>query len=95
MIEQIEQKASGGRHVIGRVVSDKMHKTIVVQIERKVKHPLYGKYMKRFSKMYAHDDENTCRMGDRVEIKQSRPFSKTKHWVLVRKVLEAEQDVLE
>ncbi|MCC2667447.1 MAG: rpsQ [Gammaproteobacteria bacterium] len=75
MIEQIEQKASTGRRVIGRVVSDKMHKTIVVEIERKVKHPLYGKYMKRFSKMYAHDDENTCKMGDVVEIKQSRPFS--------------------
>ncbi|MCE3239223.1 MAG: rpsQ [Gammaproteobacteria bacterium] len=95
MIEQIEQKASGGRRVIGRVVSDKMDKTIVVKIERKVKHPLYGKYMKRSSKMYAHDDENTCRMGDKVEIRQSRPFSKTKHWIFVRKVLEAEQDVLE
>lgn len=88
----IEQKASG-RSVVGRVVSNKMDKTIVVQVERKVKHPLYGKYMRRFSKMYAHDDGNTCLIGDVVLIQQSRPLSKNKHWVLVEVVERAEQDV--
>lgn len=92
----IEQKvAGGGRSVVGRVVSDKMHKTIVVEVERKVKHAIYGKYMKRFSKMYAHDDENIGKIGDVVLIKQSRPLSKTKHWVLVQVLEKAEQDVLE
>lgn len=69
--------------VIGKVISDKMNKTIVVQVERKVKHPLYGKYVRRYSKMYAHDEENTCRIGDVVSIRQSRPLSKTKRWMLV------------
>ncbi|MCD6039445.1 MAG: rpsQ [Gammaproteobacteria bacterium] len=92
----VEQKVvGGGRSVVGRVVSDKMHKTIVVEVERKVKHALYGKYMRRFSKMYAHDDENTCKMGDIVLIKQSRPLSKTKHWVLVKIIEKAEKDILE
>lgn len=77
-----EQKASG-RTVAGRVISNKTDKTITVEIERKVKHALYGKYMKRFSKMYAHDNENACTVGDVVLIQQSRPISKTKHWVLV------------
>lgn len=77
--------------VIGTVVSDKMNKTIVVQIERKVKHPLYGKYVRKFSKMYAHDEENTCRSGDIVRIKQSRPLSKTKRWALVEIVKREEQ----
>lgn len=88
----IEQKTSG-RSVIGKVTSNKMNKTIVVEVERKVKHPLYGKYMRRFSKMYAHDDENTCMLGDVVLIQQSRPLSKTKHWVLVE-VLERAEKVL-
>ena len=89
----IEQRTSG-RSVTGKVTSNKMHKTIVVEVERKVKHPLYGKYMKRYSKMYAHDDENVCQIGDIVEIKQSRPLSKTKHWVLVRVLEKNEQDVV-
>lgn len=71
------------RSVTGRVVSDSMNKTIVVQIERKVKHPLYGKYVRRFSKMYAHDEENSCKIGDLVQIEQSRPLSKTKRWKLI------------
>jgi small subunit ribosomal protein S17 len=69
--------------VVGKVVSDKMNKTVVVQVERKVKHPLYGKYVRRFSKMYAHDEENSCQIGDVVMIQQSRPLSKTKRWTLV------------
>ena len=91
----IEQKVAGGRSVVGRVVSDKMQKTIVVEVKRKVKHKLYGKYMTRFSKMHAHDGENVCRIGDTVLIKPSRPLSKTKHWVVVQVLEKAEQDVLE
>jgi small subunit ribosomal protein S17 len=68
-----------------------MNKTIVVQVERKVKHPLYGKYVKRFSKMYAHDEDNTCQIGDLVLIQQSRPLSKTKRWKLVEILKREEQ----
>jgi small subunit ribosomal protein S17 len=71
------------RTVIGKVISNKMDKTIVVQVERKVKHPLYGKIVKRYSKMYAHDESNTCQVGDVVEIQQTRPLSKTKRWKLI------------
>lgn len=86
----IEQKVTG-RSVVGTVVSNKMDKTIVVSVERKVKHPLYGKYIKRASKMYAHDDANSCKIGDLVLIKQSRPLSKTKHWVLVEVMEKADK----
>ena len=71
----------------GRVVSDKMDKSIVVAIERMVKHPIYGKYVKRTTKVHAHDENNECGLGDRVEIAECRPLSKTKSWTLV-KVLE-------
>jgi small subunit ribosomal protein S17 len=92
MTEQnsVEQSKSQ-RTIVGKVVSDKMNKTIVVQVERKVKHPLYGKYVRRFSKMYAHDEENTCRIGDLVLIQQSRPLSKTKRWTLVEVLKREEQ----
>lgn len=84
-----------GRTVIGMVVSAKMDKTIVVRIERKVKHPLYDKYVRKFSKMYAHDADNTCKEGDEVEIKMCRPLSKTKSWTLVRVITQAEKEVVE
>lgn len=71
----------------GRVVSDKMDKSIVVAIERFVKHPIYGKFVKRTTKVHAHDENNECRLGDKVEIAECRPLSKTKSWTLV-KVLE-------
>jgi small subunit ribosomal protein S17 len=87
----IEQKESG-RVVVGRVVSNKMNKTIVVSIERKVKHPLYGKYIKKSSKMYAHDNANACGLGDLVLIKQTRPISKTKNWELVEIIEKADKD---
>lgn len=90
-VEQRQESQHLAREVMGQVVSDKMNKTIVVQVERKVKHPLYGKYVRKFSKMYAHDEENACRMGDTVLIKQSRPLSKTKRWVLVEIVKREEQ----
>ncbi|ABA58773.1 30S ribosomal protein S17 [Nitrosococcus oceani] len=69
--------------VIGRVVSDKMDKTITVLIERKVAHSLYKKYVRRFTKLHAHDENNECRMGDIVAIAGTRPLSKTKAWKLV------------
>lgn len=69
------------RSIVGKVVSVKMNKTIVVQTERKVKHALYGKYIRKISKMYAHDEEGKCQQGDVVLIKMSRPLSKTKTWI--------------
>lgn len=71
---------------VGTVTSDKMDKSITVAIERRVKHPLYGKYMSRTTRLAVHDEENTCRVGDVVEIRESRPMSKTKSWTLVRVV---------
>jgi small subunit ribosomal protein S17 len=69
---------------VGRVVSDKMDKTIVVAIEDNVKHPLYNKIMKKTVKFKAHDENNECGKGDRVEIMETRPLSKDKRWRLVR-----------
>ncbi len=68
---------------IGVVVSDKMEKTIVVEVLRKVKHPIYGKFVKRTSKFAAHDEKNECRTGDTVRIMETRPLSKSKCWRLV------------
>ena len=73
----------------GRVISDKMDKSIVVAIERTVKHPIYGKYVKRTTKVHAHDEDNTCGLGDKVEIAECRPLSKTKSWTLVKVVEKA------
>ena len=71
-----EQKKA--RTITGKVVSDKMDKTITVMVERRVKHPLYGKYITRSTKLHAHDENNQCGIGDIVAIKESRPLSKTK-----------------
>ncbi|ODP96805.1 MULTISPECIES: 30S ribosomal protein S17 [Salinivibrio] len=73
----------------GRVVSDKGDKTIVVAIERFVKHPIYGKYIKRTTKLHVHDESNECNQGDTVEVRECRPISKTKSWTLVRVVEKA------
>lgn len=89
------QEKTTGRTVVGKVVSNKMEKTIVVSIERKVKHPLYGKYLKRESRMYAHDNNNTCKIGDVVLIRSCRPLSKTKHWELVEVITQGEKDTIE
>ena len=70
----------------GRVVSDKMDKAIVVAIERKVKHPIYGKIVKRTTKLHVQDENNVAKEGDIVEIKECRPISKTISWTLVRVV---------
>lgn len=77
------------RTQLGRVVSDKGDKSIVVAIERKVKHPIYGKYITRTTKLHAHDENNECGLGDTVEISECRPLSKTKSWTLVRVVEKA------
>jgi len=73
-----------GRTVTGRVVSDKMDKTITVLVERRVKHPMYGKYLTRSSKLHAHDEKNECKIGDVVTVYETRPLSKTKTWALLR-----------
>ncbi len=71
------------RTVVGRVVSNKMDKTITVLVERRVKHPVYGKYVRRSTKLHAHDETNQCQEGDLVAIVEGRPLSKTKVWTLV------------
>ncbi|MFL0916779.1 30S ribosomal protein S17 [Vibrio parahaemolyticus] len=73
----------------GRVVSDKMDKSITVAIERFVKHPIYGKFVKRTTKVHAHDENNECGIDDTVEIAECRPLSKTKSWTLVKVVEKA------
>ena len=72
------------KHTVGVVTSDKMQKTIVVQVERLVKHPQYGKYLRRHTVYKAHDEKNEAKVGDRVEITETRPLSKTKRWRLIR-----------
>lgn len=71
------------RKVVGRVVSNRMDKTATVVIERMVSHPLYKKYVRRSTKIHVHDEDNACRVGDWVSIKECRPLSKTKSWALV------------
>lgn len=71
------------RELLGKVVSNKMDRTITVVIERKVKHPLYGKFITRSTKYHAHDQNNDCKIGDLVAITETRPYSKTKNWRLV------------
>jgi small subunit ribosomal protein S17 len=78
------------RSVVGRVVSDKMDKTVTVLIERMVRHPVYGKYIRRSTKLHVHDEDNSCRIGDTVRISEARPLSKTKSWTLVEVVERAQ-----
>ena len=68
---------------IGLVVSNKMEKTVTVTVERRVKHPIYGKFVKKTSKFHAHDEKNECTIGDLVRIMETRPLSKTKRWRMV------------
>ena len=74
---------------IGLVVSNKMDKTVTVTVERKVKHPIYGKFVKKTTKFHAHDEKNECTIGDTVRIMETRPLSKTKRWRLVEVVEKA------
>ena len=71
---------TGTRPMVGRVISDKMNKTVTVLVERRVKHPLYKKYIRRSTKIHAHDENETCNVGDAVSIVQCRPLSRTKSW---------------
>ena len=84
-----EAKPSLKRTLIGKVVSDKRTKTVTVLVERRVKHPLYDKIMVRSSKYHAHDENGEYKMGDTIEITESRPLSKTKNWVATRLVQKA------
>ncbi len=79
----MSEEAKVKRRIVGRVVSDKMDKTVSVAIERLIKHPVYGKYIRRTTKVLAHDAENTCKEGDRVAISEIRPISKNKSWAVV------------
>ena len=79
-----QEKSVLKRTLIGKVVSDKMDKTVSVLIERRVKHPLYGKIVRRSKKYLAHDENNQAKVGDTVEIQESRPISKNKSWVLTK-----------
>ncbi|NVJ51674.1 MAG: 30S ribosomal protein S17 [Gammaproteobacteria bacterium] len=85
----MSEQATVKRTLLGKVVSDKMDKSITVLIERQVKHPLYGKFIKRSTKVHAHDENNECGMGDVVRVVESRPLSKTKTWQLVEIVEKA------
>jgi len=80
----MSEEAKVTREISGRVVSNKMDKTITVMVERRVKHPVYKKYIKRSTKFHAHDAKNECNEGDLVTIAQCRPLSKSKSWQLVR-----------
>lgn len=82
-IESNANTESNARIMVGKVVSDKMQKTVVVLVERTVKHPKYGKIMKRRTKLHAHDENQLGKIGNIVKIRESRPISKTKCWVLV------------
>ena len=83
--EKAAEKAAPGnaRTVSGKVVSNKMNKSITVLVERRVKHPVYGKYVTKSSKLHAHDEKNECNPGDVVTVREVRPISKTKTWSLV------------
>lgn len=95
MTEEAKKRANPNRQtLVGRVVSAKMKDTIVVTEDHLVKHPLYGKYVRRKSKFYAHDPGNTAREGDEVEIMQTRPISKTKNWRLLRVVRRSHGEIL-
>ncbi|PHS23147.1 MAG: 30S ribosomal protein S17 [Methylophaga sp.] len=79
----MSEQENSVRLVTGRVVSDKMDKSITIMVERKVAHPIYKKYMKRSTKLHVHDEDNVCNVGDMVTVTSTRPISKTKCWKLV------------
>lgn len=85
----MSEETKTNKILTGRVVSDAMDKTITVIVERRVKHPLYGKFMTRSTKIHAHDEENVCGDGDLVRVEQCRPLSKTKSWRLLEIVEKA------
>ena len=84
-----ENTNTNERTLTGRVVSDKMDKSITVMVERRVKHPVYGKFVRKSSKLHAHDENNECKEGDVVTIAECRPISKSKTWRLVEVIEKA------
>lgn len=82
-------ETSANRTLHGRVVSDKMDKTITVLVERRVKHPLYGKFVRKSTKVHAHDESNECSIGDMVVVEQCRPLAKSKSWRLIKVIEKA------
>ena len=80
----MNQETSASRTVTGRVISSKMDKSITLLVDRTVPHPMYGKYVRRTTKLHAHDEKNVCKEGDLVAVEQCRPLSKTKSWTVVR-----------
>jgi small subunit ribosomal protein S17 len=88
-----ETQQSNARKLTGRVVSDKMKKTVTVLVERKVKHPLYGKFVRRSKKYHAHDENNDFHPGDLVLIEETRPMSRTKTWKVVKLIEKAKEEV--
>jgi small subunit ribosomal protein S17 len=88
--KQGAEKQSLKRTFVGRVVSNKMDKTVTVLVERKVKHPVYGKYVTKSTKLHAHDESNQVNEGDVVEIAETRPLSRTKTWAVLRVVQTAQ-----
>ena len=85
-------KTSNRKEKVGIVISDRMDKTIGVQVERTTRHPLYGKVMKKYTTFKAHDEKNEAKMGDRVRIKETRPLSKTKRWRLVEIIAKSSEE---
>ncbi|NTV94274.1 MAG: 30S ribosomal protein S17 [Thiobacillus sp.] len=84
-----QEQSKNVRSLTGKVVSDKMNKTVTVLVERRAKHPLYGKVIRLSKKYHAHDEDNACNEGDTVIIEECRPLSKTKSWKVVRVVEQA------
>jgi small subunit ribosomal protein S17 len=87
----MSETEKSGRTIEGRVVSNKMQKTVTVLLERQVQHPLYGKIVRRSTKVHAHDEKSECKEGDVVRSAETRPMSKTKNWRVVKIVTRAEQ----
>lgn len=85
----MNEEVNTNRTLTGRVISDAMDKTITVLVERRVKHPLYGKFIRRSTKIHAHDEANECGKGDWVTVEQCRPLSKTKSWRMIQVVEKA------
>ncbi len=81
-----ETKRSLPKTKVGKIVSNKMNKTVVVSVERLIKHPVYKKYIRRTRKLYAHDKDNSCQIGDIVKVMETKPMSKTKHWKVIQVV---------
>jgi len=91
MAEQAQQPAVKKKELVGEVISDKMDKTIVVQVQRRVRHPRYKKIITKYKKFYAHDEKSEAGVGDRVRIVESQPLSKLKRWALTEIIVKSRQ----